>query len=90
MLHFLIDLILITFLILGSITRFLSSLRAVDDLNLSLTQQLQIIMKDVPSCPKTKDEDQDGEKCQIEPEGDQEVSNTHTEDDGLVDEDQMQ
>ena len=36
------------------------------------------------------DEDQDGEKCQIEPEGDQEVSNTHTEDDGLVDEDQMQ
>ena len=61
----------------------------MDDLNLSLTQQLQIIMKDVPSGSKSKDEDQDGEKCQIETEGDhdQEVSNTNSaekEDYGLV------
>ena len=68
----------------------------MDDLNLSLTQQLQIIMKDVPSGSKSKDEDQDGEKCQIETEGDhyQEVSNTNStekEDYGLVDEkDQIQ
>ena len=79
---------------IGSITRFLSSLRAVDDLNLSFSQQMQIIMKDVPSSSKTIDEDQNSEKSRVETEDDHEVSNTHrteTEDDGLVgDMDQIQ
>ena len=65
----------------------------MDDLNLSFTQQLQIIMKHVSRSSKPKD-GEDGEKCQKEPEVDQEVSNTHmaeTEDDGPVDEkDQIQ
>ena len=57
----------------------------MDDLNLSFTQQMQIIMKDVLSSKTIEDEDQNSEKSQTE--DDHEVSNTHsdeTEDEGLV------
>ena len=66
------------FLIVGSLTRFLASLRAIDELNLSFSQQLQIIIN--ASDPEnlntdgTEDEDQDGEKDQIETESDLELS----------------
>lgn len=59
----------------------------MDDLNLSFTQQMQIIMKDVLSSKTIEDEDQNSEKSQVETEDDHEVSNTHsdeTEDEGLV------
>ena len=66
------------FLIVGSLTRFLASLRAIDELNLSFSQQLQIIMnaRDLENLntDETEDEDQDREKDQIETESDLELS----------------
>ena len=65
------------FLIVGSLTRFLASLRAIDELNLSFSQQLQIIMgwdQENLNTDETEDEDQEGEKDQIETESELEQS----------------
>ena len=65
------------FQIVGSLTRFLASLRAIDELNLSFSQQLQIIINARPenlTTDETEDEDQEGEKDQIETESDLELS----------------
>ena len=51
--------------------QFLSSLRALDEINLSFTQQLQIIMNGILS-PSNTTETTDGEKDQIEAESGQE------------------